>query len=164
MVGEFRWPTRPSMPIETGRPSVKARAGSWQVAHATVPSADNRPSKNSFWPSSIFSGVRGLSGGVTAWVSCPGRPTWFLGLGCARIPTLGIGGALPRAGRVGPPAAPSCPELAGKQAKMIALDSTGIRSLLFSLILALVVQRPPIPGALNATEFSEGLMFSSAFD
>ena len=40
MVGALRWPTRPLMPIEPGLPSVKARAGLWQVAQATVPSAD----------------------------------------------------------------------------------------------------------------------------
>jgi hypothetical protein len=53
------------MPTDAGRPSVKARAGSWQVAQATVPSADNLPSKNSFWPRAIFSGVCALSDGVT---------------------------------------------------------------------------------------------------
>ena len=45
MLGAFRWPARPPMPIETGLPSVKARAGAWQVAQATVPSPENRPSK-----------------------------------------------------------------------------------------------------------------------
>src|ERR1700682_4461145 len=54
MVGAFRWPTWPLMPIETGRPSVKACLGSWQLLQATVPSADKRRSKNSFWPRAIF--------------------------------------------------------------------------------------------------------------
>jgi hypothetical protein len=36
------------MPTDTGLPSVKARAGSWQVAQATVPSPASRGSKNSF--------------------------------------------------------------------------------------------------------------------
>src|SRR6266849_7743756 len=161
MVGAFLWPTRPTMPIETGRPSVKARAGSWQVAHATVPSADNRPSKNSFWPSSTFSGASGLSGGTTTCVSCAGRPTWFLGLGCARIPALGMGGALP-GGRAGPPAAPSCPELPGEQAKKIALNSTGIRNLLLSFIVALKLHEATIPGAPNATEFADGFMLGQS--
>jgi hypothetical protein len=66
MVGALRWPTRPLIPIETGLPSVKARAGLWQVLQATVPSADNRPSKKSFMPRAIFSGVCGLSGGIAA--------------------------------------------------------------------------------------------------
>ena len=35
-------------PTDTGLPSVKARAGSWQVAQATVPSPESRGSKNSF--------------------------------------------------------------------------------------------------------------------
>jgi hypothetical protein len=41
---------------------VNARWGSWQVAQATVPSTDSLPSKKSFWPSAIFSGVCGLLG------------------------------------------------------------------------------------------------------
>jgi len=45
---------------------VKARAGSWQVLHATVPSADSRPSKNNRSPSAIFAGFSGLSGGIAA--------------------------------------------------------------------------------------------------
>ena len=36
------------MPTDTGRPSVNARAGSWQVAQATDPSPESRGSKNSF--------------------------------------------------------------------------------------------------------------------
>src|SRR5947208_15468900 len=95
MVGAFRWPARPWIPIDVGRPSVKARAGSWQVAQATVPSADNLPSKNSFWPRAIFSGVWGLSGGITARVSSAGTPTCRKDLGLARELALGIGGALP---------------------------------------------------------------------
>jgi len=39
-----------------GPPSANARAGSWQVLHATVPSADRRPSKNNFWPRGDFLG------------------------------------------------------------------------------------------------------------
>jgi hypothetical protein len=81
------------MPTETGLPSVKARAGSWHVAHATVPSADKRPSKNSFSPSAIFAGVCGLSAGVAARVAATGKPTWLSGFGCASGPALGIGGA-----------------------------------------------------------------------
>src|SRR6516164_7542072 len=83
------------MPIETGQPSVKARAGSWQVAQATVPSADKRPSKNSFWPRAIFSGVCGLSCGITFCVGSNGRPTWLRDLGLAWGPALGIGGGFP---------------------------------------------------------------------
>ena len=48
MVGALRWPTRPWMPTDAGLPSVKARAGSWQVAQATVPLPESRGSKNSF--------------------------------------------------------------------------------------------------------------------
>jgi hypothetical protein len=51
--------------METDRPSVKARAGSWHVLQATVPSTDKRPSKKSFSPSATFSGVCGLSAGAT---------------------------------------------------------------------------------------------------
>jgi hypothetical protein len=47
MVGALRCPTRPWMPTDSGRPSVKARAGSWHVAQATVPSPESRDSKNS---------------------------------------------------------------------------------------------------------------------
>src|SRR6266850_6478596 len=50
MVGALRWPIRPLIPTDVGLPSVNARAGSWQVLHATVPSADRRTSKNSFRP------------------------------------------------------------------------------------------------------------------
>jgi len=63
------------MPIETGLPSVKARAGSWQVAQATVPSPESRPSKKSFAPSEITAGVSGLPGGMTDFVSAAGKPT-----------------------------------------------------------------------------------------
>jgi hypothetical protein len=80
MVGALRWPARPLMPIDTRLPSVNARAGSWQVLQATVPSADKRPSKNSFSPSSIFSGVCGLSIGIAARVASSGRPTCSIGL------------------------------------------------------------------------------------
>ena len=75
MVGALRWPIRPLIPTEVGLPSVNARAGSWQVLHATVPSADRRPSKNNFWPRAIFSGVCGLSGGIAARVAAAGTPT-----------------------------------------------------------------------------------------
>jgi len=91
----LRWPARPWMPIETGRPSVKARAGSWQVAQATVPSADNRPSKKSFSPRAIFPGVCGLSGGMVARVWAAGTPVCCKDLGWAKGPGLGIGGGLP---------------------------------------------------------------------
>jgi len=75
MVGALRWPTRPLIPIEVGFPSVKARAGSWHVLQATLPSADRRPSKNRRWPSAIFSGVCGLSGGIAARVASAAVPT-----------------------------------------------------------------------------------------
>jgi len=61
--------------------SVNARAGSWQVLHATVPSADKRPSKNNFWPRAIFSGVCGLSNGIAARVASAGAPTCLGDLG-----------------------------------------------------------------------------------
>src|SRR2546430_10025979 len=66
MVGALRWPIRALIPTEVGLPSVNARAGSWQVLHATVPSADRRPSKNNLWPRAIFSGVCALTGGIAA--------------------------------------------------------------------------------------------------
>src|SRR5205823_8792032 len=64
--------TRPLIPIETGLASAKACAGSWQVLQATVPSTDNRPSKNSFSPRAIFWEVCGLSAGTTARVASTG--------------------------------------------------------------------------------------------
>src|SRR6266851_4926589 len=88
-VGSFRWPTRPLTPIETGLPSVKARAGSWHVLQAMVPSTDKRPSKNSFWPSAIFSGVCGLSAGTAARVVSSGTPTCLRDLGSASGPAAG---------------------------------------------------------------------------
>ena len=57
MVGALRWPTRPCMPTETGLPSVKARAGSWQVAQATDPSPERRGSKKSFSPNTTSAGL-----------------------------------------------------------------------------------------------------------
>jgi hypothetical protein len=63
------------MPTDTGLPSVKARAGSWQVAQATVPSPDSRLSKNSFSPNATAAGVSGLAGGMTDAVSAAGKPT-----------------------------------------------------------------------------------------
>jgi hypothetical protein len=36
------------MPTDAGLPSVKARAGSWQVTQATVPSPESRGSWNNF--------------------------------------------------------------------------------------------------------------------
>src|SRR6266545_7691822 len=91
MVGALRWPMRPLMPIEVGRPSVNARAGSWQVLQATVMSADKRPSKNSFSPSAIFSGVCGLSRGIAARAALVGRPICCRDLGRANGPASGIG-------------------------------------------------------------------------
>ena len=46
------------------RPSVKARAGRWQLAHECRPVPDRRGSANSCAPSAIFSGVSGLSAGA----------------------------------------------------------------------------------------------------
>jgi hypothetical protein len=66
--------TNAAVYAEVGLPSVKASRGSWQLAHATVPFADNRPSKNSVSPSAIFSGVWGLSRGIAALVSAMGTP------------------------------------------------------------------------------------------
>jgi hypothetical protein len=45
VVGELRRPTLPPMPSAIGRRSVNDRVTSWQVAQATVPSADSRVSK-----------------------------------------------------------------------------------------------------------------------
>src|SRR5216684_3550650 len=93
MVGALRWPTRPLIPIEAGLPSVKARAGSWQVLQATVPSADRRPSKNSLWPRAIFSGVGVSFRGNEARVAQAGPPTGRRDLGRANGPASGMGGA-----------------------------------------------------------------------
>jgi len=77
--------------METGLPSVKARAGSWHVLHATVPSTDKRPSKKSFSPSAIFSGFWGLSAGAAARVASTGTPICCRDLGRASGPSGGIG-------------------------------------------------------------------------
>jgi len=45
MVGLLRAPSCWPTPGDTRRPSVKARAGTWHVAHETVPSFDSRESK-----------------------------------------------------------------------------------------------------------------------
>src|SRR2546425_13227900 len=92
MVGALRWPIRPLIPTEVGLPSANARAGSWQVLQATVRSADNRPSKNSFWPRAIFSAVCGLSGGIAARVALVGAPTCLRELGSGSGPAWGMGG------------------------------------------------------------------------
>src|SRR6266481_6554284 len=92
MVGELRWPTRPLMPTEVGFLSVKASAGSWHVLHETVPSADRRRSKKSFWPREIFSGVGGLSAGIASRVSSTGTPTCLSDLGWAKGSASGFGG------------------------------------------------------------------------
>jgi hypothetical protein len=63
------------MPTDAGLPSVKARAGSWHVAQATVPSPESRLSKNSFSPKAIAAGVGGLVGGMTDAVRAEGKPT-----------------------------------------------------------------------------------------
>ena len=86
MVGAFLWPMLPPMPTEVGLPSVNVRSGSWQLAQATVPSTDKRPSKKSFLPSAIFSGVCGLSGGIAACVCSTGKPTCRGDLGWADGP------------------------------------------------------------------------------
>ena len=91
MVGALRWPARPWMPTEVGFRSVKASAGSWHVLHETVPSADKRRSKKSFWPREIFSGVCGLSAGIVARVSSSGRPTCWSDFGCAKGSVSGVG-------------------------------------------------------------------------
>src|SRR5258705_3908565 len=94
MVGALRWPIRPLIPTEVGLPSVNARAGSWQVLHATVPSADSRPSKNNFWPRAIFPVVCGLSRGIADRVASSEAPTWLSALGPASGLASGMGGGL----------------------------------------------------------------------
>ena len=64
---------RPWIPTEVGLPSVNARAGSWHVAQATVPSPESLPSKNNFSPSATVMGVSGLAGGITD--TAEGKPT-----------------------------------------------------------------------------------------
>jgi hypothetical protein len=54
------------MPIDTGRPSVKARPASWQVAHETLPSAESSGSKKSFLPSATSLGRSGSGWGGDA--------------------------------------------------------------------------------------------------
>jgi hypothetical protein len=63
------------MPMEVGLPSVKARAGLWQVAQATVPLAESRASKNSFCPNAALAGMRELGGEMTHFVKTVGKPT-----------------------------------------------------------------------------------------
>src|SRR4051794_13279527 len=62
-VGALRPPSWPRTPRENRCPSVNAARGSWQLAHDTVASPDNRLSKYSSQPSSAFSGVYLLSFG-----------------------------------------------------------------------------------------------------
>src|SRR5438128_843381 len=88
----------------------KRAGGIVAVAHATLPSADNLPSKNSFWPRAIFSGVCGLSAGVTDRVSSTGSPTCCRDRGLASGPALGSGGAFPAGGPVVPAKASSSAE------------------------------------------------------
>lgn len=61
------------------------------MLHATVPSADRRPSKKSFSPRVVLSGVWGLSGGIAWRVSSAGKPIWSTDLGSANGPALGMG-------------------------------------------------------------------------
>jgi hypothetical protein len=56
-----------------------------------VPSADKRPSKNSFSPRAIFSGVCGLSGGMAARVAATGTPVCVNDFGIDKGPAWGIG-------------------------------------------------------------------------
>jgi hypothetical protein len=62
------------MPTDTGLPSVKARAGLWHVAQATVPFPESRDSKNSFSPNAALAGVS-VVGEMTYWVKTVGKPT-----------------------------------------------------------------------------------------
>ena len=62
------------MPTHTGLPSVKARAGSWQVTQATVLSAESRGSKNSFRPKATLAGLS-VVGEMAYWVKIVGKPT-----------------------------------------------------------------------------------------
>src|SRR5713226_5253530 len=107
MVGALRCPTRPWIPIEVDLPSVNARAGSWQVLQATVPSVDNRPSKNSFWPRAIFSVVGGLLENIAGRVASMGAPAWLRDLGWASGPAWGMGGGFRAAATRGSVPAPT---------------------------------------------------------
>ncbi len=91
MVGALRWPTRPLKPTDVGLPSVNARSGLWQEAHATVRSTDRRGSKNSFSPRAILSGVCGLSAGISARVCRSGTPNCLRDRGWANKSGTGIG-------------------------------------------------------------------------
>src|SRR5262245_22810547 len=51
------------MPVDTAAPSVNANFGWWQVAQATLPSADSRLSKYSSLPKSDFAREYRLSAG-----------------------------------------------------------------------------------------------------
>jgi hypothetical protein len=90
-------------------PSVKARAGSWHDAQATVPSADSRGSKNSFSPRAIFTGLCGLSSGASAKVCRSGRPSCLRDRGCAERPGTGTDGRLAVAVAGLPPEVSDCP-------------------------------------------------------
>ena len=63
-VGAFRRPTRLNTPVESDRPSLNPRSGSWHDLQAIVPSRESRLSKNRARPRSICSLVRGLSSGT----------------------------------------------------------------------------------------------------
>src|SRR5262245_13752541 len=54
----------PSNLVENCFPSAHPFSGRWQVSHDILASLPRRLSKNNILPSSIFSGVMGLSGGT----------------------------------------------------------------------------------------------------
>src|SRR5439155_21548037 len=64
IAGAERPPFFPSDPVANRSLLEQPFAGSWQLEHETLLSADRRPSKYNCLPSEIFSAVIGLSPGI----------------------------------------------------------------------------------------------------
>src|SRR5258706_14265779 len=85
------------MPMDVVLPSVKARAGLWQVAQATVPLAERRASKKSFCPNAALAGMREFGGEMTHLGKTPGKAARIYERGSTHGPTTGLGGGRPGA-------------------------------------------------------------------
>src|SRR5262249_50984551 len=71
-VGVWRVFMLPSNFVESALPSAQPLSGRWHVSHDIFPVFERRVSKNSFFPSSAFSAVIGLSAGTAISPSGPG--------------------------------------------------------------------------------------------
>src|SRR6185295_12673132 len=69
-------------------------SGWWHVSHEVLPLLDSRVSKNSILPSSIFSGVCGLSAGISIAPSGPASAGFAAGAGVAGAAFSAVGGVV----------------------------------------------------------------------